>query len=168
MRYFRPLVGVARGRVHPARCREAGPEDIALEAFLEFCDRLARPDADRRFPRLHTRAHLWKLLVCFTVRAAFDFQQKQDRRAGLVRGESALGEEGLAVFPGREPAPEFTAAVTELLDQLRDDTLRLVALRKMEGHTVADIARELDCSASSVERKLRTIRAIWRARGEVP
>jgi len=167
-RYFQPLVRVARGRVHPTRCREGGPEDIALEAFLEFCDRLARPDADQRFPQLHSRAHLWKLLVCFTVRTAFDFRQKQDRRAAVVRGESALGDDGLALFPGREPAPEFAAAVAELLDQLQDDALRAVALRKLEGHTVPEIARELDCSPSSVERKLRAIRAIWKAREEAP
>ena len=42
--------------------------------------------------------------------------------------------------------------------------LRTVALRKMEGFTVAEISRELDCSPSSVERKLRAIRAIWKSR----
>jgi DNA-directed RNA polymerase specialized sigma24 family protein len=167
-RYFQPLVRVARRRIHPARCREAGPEDVALEAFLEFCDRLAGPDTDRRFPRLQTRAQLWKLLVCFTVRTAFDFNQKQGRRAGVVRGESALGEEGLALFPDREPAPEFAAAVGELLDQLRDDKLRTVAQGRMEGRSVPEIARDLDCSASTVERKLRAIRAIWKAREEGP
>jgi RNA polymerase sigma factor (sigma-70 family) len=163
-RYFQPLVRVARGRVRPDRCRAAGAEDIALEAFLEFCDRLTRPDADRRFPRLSDREHLWKLLVCFTVRTAFDFNQKQARRGEVVRGESALGDEGFAPFAGREPAPEFAAAVAELLDQLQDDLLRAVALRKMEGYTVPEIARALDCSASTVERKLRAIRSIWRSR----
>jgi DNA-directed RNA polymerase specialized sigma24 family protein len=166
--YFQPLVRVAQRRVHPAHCRAAGPEDVALEAFLEFCDQLARPDADQRFPRLQNRKQLWKLLVCFTVRTAFDFTKKQERRAGVVRGESALGSAGLALLAGREPAPEFAAAVTELLNQLQDETLRDVALRKMEGWTVLEIARQLDCSASTVERKLRAIRAIWKAQDESP
>src|SRR5262249_36921007 len=108
--YFQELVRVARRRLHPARQRAAGAEDVALEAFLEFCEPVARPDPERHFPQLQTRAQLWKLLVCFTVRTAFDFNQKQERRAGVVVGESALGEE-LALFPGREPAPEFAAAV---------------------------------------------------------
>jgi RNA polymerase sigma factor (sigma-70 family) len=167
-RYFQPLVRTARGRLHPGRCRAAGAEDVALEAFLEFCDRLARPDAGQRFPQLQNREHLWKLLVCFTVRVAFDHNQKEARRGQAVRGESALGEEGFAPFAGREPAPEFEAAVAELLDRLRDDTLRMVALRKLEGFTVPEIARALDCSPSTVERKLRTIRAIWKAADEGP
>jgi RNA polymerase sigma factor (sigma-70 family) len=162
-RYFQPLVRVARGRLRRGGCRGAGAEDVALDAFLELCDRLARPDADRRFPRLDGRQQLWALLVCFTIRTAFDFNRKQARRDDVVRGESALDGDGLAGFAGREPAPEFAAAVAELLDRLRDDTLRTVALRKMEGLTVAEIARELDCSPSSVERKLRAIRALWQA-----
>jgi RNA polymerase sigma factor (sigma-70 family) len=165
-RYFQPLVRVARARAHPGRCRAHGPEDIALEAFLELCESLARPDAAERFPHLESREQLWKLLVCFTVRAAFDHNQKQARRAGTVRGESALGDEGPDGLAGREPAPEFAAAVGELLERLQDDTLRRVALRKMEGWTVAEIAREMDCSASTVERKLRAIRAIWKAKGQ--
>jgi RNA polymerase sigma factor (sigma-70 family) len=161
-RYFQPMVRVARGRMHTSRRRPAGSEDIALEAFLEFCDHLARPDSGRRFPQLATREQLWKLLACFTVRTAFDFNHKQARREKVVRGESALGEEGFAPFAGREPAPEFAAAVRELLDQLQDETLRTVALRKMAGCTVQEIAQELDCSASTVERKLRAIRSIWK------
>ncbi len=163
-RYFQPLVAVARRRVSSSAWRAAGPEDVALEAFLELCDRLARPDADHRFPELHNREQLWKLLVCFTVRTAFDYGKKQARRHEVVRGESGLGEDGLAGFAGREPSPEFAAVVTDLLDQLQDDSLRTVALRKMEGYSVAEIARALDCSPSTVERKLRAIRSIWRSR----
>jgi DNA-directed RNA polymerase specialized sigma24 family protein len=163
-KYFQPMVRVARGRLHPAGRRPAGSEDIALEAFLEFCGCLARPDSGKRFPQLGTREQLWKLLACFTVRTAFDFNHKQSRRERIVRGESALGEEGFAPLAGREPAPEFAAAVGELLEQLQDETLRTVALRKMEGCTVSEIARELDCSASTVERKLRAIRSIWKTR----
>src|SRR5262245_42887590 len=163
-RYFQPLVGVARRRVSSSAWRAAGPEDVALEAFLELCDRLARPDSAHRFPELQNRDQLWKLLVCFTVRTAFDYARKQARRHEVVRGESELGEEGFAPFAGRGPAPEFAAAVTDLLDQLRDDSLRAVALRKMEGYSVAEIAQALDCSPSTVERKLRAIRSIWRSR----
>ncbi len=163
-RYFQPMVRLARERIPPARRRPIGSEDIALEAFLDFCAQLARPDVDRHFPQLATREQLWKLLACFTLRTAFDFNHKQARREKVLRGESALGEEGFAPFAGREPAPEFALAVRELLDQLQDDTLRTVALRKMEGGTVPEIARELDCSPSTVERKLRAIRAIWKTK----
>jgi RNA polymerase sigma factor (sigma-70 family) len=160
-RYFQPLVQLARRRI-PSTRRVAGSEDIALDAFLEFCNCLSRPDADRRFPQLQTREQVWKLLVCFTIRTAFDQNRKQARREKIVRGES-LGDEGFAPFCSREPAPEFAVAVHELLDQLEDETLRTVALRKMEGFTVAEIARQLDCSPTTIERKLRAIRSIWKS-----
>lgn len=160
-RYFQPLVQLARSRSKPGRL--AGSEDIALEAFLEFCKCLARPDAGQRFPRLQTREHVWKLLACFTIRTAFDHNRKHTRQEKIVRGESALADGGFAHLASREAAPEFTTAVTELLDQLQDDSLRTVALRKMEGFTVPEIARKLDCSASTVERKLRAIRSLWKS-----
>lgn len=161
-RYFQPLVRLARSRNRPGR-RIAGSEDIALDAFLEFCECLASPDAERRFPHLQTREQLWKLLACFTIRTAFDQNRKQARREKIVRGESALGDEGFAPFSSRAPTSEFTAAVRELLDQLQDQSLRTVALRKMEGFTVGEIAKQMDCSTTTIERKLRAIRSIWKS-----
>lgn len=111
-----------------------------MEAFREFCACLARPDAEQRFPRLHDRTHLWKLLVCFTVRSALDFNKKAARRQRIVGGESVLGELGFTGLVGREPVPEFAAAVAELLEPLPDETLRQVALRTMEGYTQEEIA----------------------------
>jgi DNA-directed RNA polymerase specialized sigma24 family protein len=66
---------------------------------------------------------------------------------------------------GNEPTPEFCAAAIEsfrnLLDQLSEPALRSIALMKMEGYTNEEIARQLDCSLSTVERKLRRIRHEW-------
>ena len=66
---------------------------------------------------------------------------------------------------GDEPTPEFAAQVAEeyqrLLDLLGDETLRQVAVWKMEGLTNDEIAERLDCSRRTVARKLETIRIIW-------
>ena len=66
---------------------------------------------------------------------------------------------------GDEPTPEFAAQVAEeyqrLLDLLGDETLRQVAVWKMEGFTKDEMARRLDCSRRTVARKLETIRVIW-------
>ena len=48
-----------------------------------------------------------------------------------------------------------------LMDQLPDDTVRLVAARKLEGWTNADIAGELGVVERTVERKLGLVRACW-------
>jgi len=47
------------------------------------------------------------------------------------------------------------------LDRLGDDTLRSVALWKMEGHSEKEIAAQLGCAQRTVARKLRRIRILW-------
>jgi DNA-directed RNA polymerase specialized sigma24 family protein len=162
-RFYPALVRIAEARLHAALRRAIDGEDIVTQAVLELCDCLAREDAAERFPRLHNREQLWRLLVCFTARAAFDHNQKAARRAAVVAGESALGEEGFAALAGREPPPEFAAAVGDLLEKLPDDGLRQVALWKLEGCTNEEIARRLGRAVTTVEVKLKAIRALWKA-----
>jgi hypothetical protein len=59
--------------------------------------------------------------------------------AGEAEEESLLGQ-----LLSREPAPEVAAQVSEacarLLGRLGDDELRQVALLRMEGYTVEEVA----------------------------
>jgi DNA-directed RNA polymerase specialized sigma24 family protein len=150
----------------------ADEEDVALSAFDSFI-RGARAG---RFPQLLDSTDLWKLLVVITARKAADqvaSEQCLRRGGGKVRGESALlgavenaeGKRGIEEIVGDEPTPEFAAQVAEeyqrLLDVLGDETLRSVALWKLEGYSNEEIAGKLDCSLATVERKLRRIRHIW-------
>jgi hypothetical protein len=48
-----------------------------------------------------------------------------------------------------------------LLGLLGSDTLRSVALWKMEGLTNEEIAGRLGCVRFTVDRKLQTIRKVW-------
>jgi DNA-directed RNA polymerase specialized sigma24 family protein len=65
----------------------------------------------------------------------------------------------------REPTPAFAAGVTEqyqqLLARLGDAEFIRVASLKMEGYTNEEIARQLDCTTRTVERRLRIIRGLW-------
>src|SRR5437868_2890818 len=124
LRYFQPLVRLARGRLAAQACAARDAEDVALEAFWALCEQVARPTAAGRFPELHNRTHLWKLLACFTARRAFDLARKEGRRRRLVGDEGALGADGFEPFAGREPPPEFGAAVADLLECLPGDELR--------------------------------------------
>jgi DNA-directed RNA polymerase specialized sigma24 family protein len=161
-RYFRPMVRLAGSRLAAGGGQPADAEDVALDAFFELCQRLACPTSAQRFPQLLNRTHLWKLLACFTVREAFDLARKQSRRRHVVADEAALGPEGFEPFAGREPPPEFAAAVADLLDYLPGDQLRAVALGRMEGRTNPEIARRLGCALNTVERKLQVIRTLWK------
>lgn len=64
----------------------------------------------------------------------------------------------------REPEPEFVAMFNENLALamrgLAEPT-REVAILRMEGYEVREIAQQLDISVSSVERKLRVVRDAW-------
>ncbi|HEY2784002.1 MAG TPA: ECF-type sigma factor [Fimbriiglobus sp.] len=74
-------------------------------------------------------------------------------------------EAGIEQVVRNEPSPEFAAQVAEeyerLLGLLDDESLRKVAVWKMEGLTNDEIAERLGCSRRSVARKLETIRIIW-------
>src|SRR4029079_8585556 len=101
---------------------------------------------------------------------------RKKRGGGAVRGDSALagrpddeGPAGADRLPGAEPTPAFAAHAAEecrrLLDLLGDEGLRSVALWKMEGYTNAEIATRLGCVESTVERRLKVIRSLWRGEG---
>jgi DNA-directed RNA polymerase specialized sigma24 family protein len=160
-RYAQPLGRLAAARLKAGGGLAADAEDVALDAFFNLCEQLARPASAERFPDLQNRTHLWKLLACFTVREAFDLATKENRRRAIVEDESVLGVDGFAAFAGREPPPEFTAAVADLLEYLPSDQLRAVAIGKMEGRTNPEIARRLGCAVSTIERKLQVIRLLW-------
>jgi hypothetical protein len=136
-------------------------------------DKAADSDPLRsRFPRLSSRDDLWQLLVMLTARKAANqrkFLRANKRGGGKVRGESVFGlpasdgelrgvDQVSAQSPPPELAIEMAEEVGQLLDRLDDDVIRLVAFFKFEGRTNNEIAAALDCSITSVERKLRIVR----------
>ena len=160
-RYFRRLVGLARKRLRGARHRAADEEDVALSAFDSFC----RCAEAGRFPQLGDRDSLWRLLVTITARKAAHLvrdegRQKRDGGAPVADAEAVLAE-----VLSREPSPEFAAEVVEecqrLLGRLGDRELEAVALLRMEGYTVEEVAEKLGCAPRSVKRKLALIRVVW-------
>jgi DNA-directed RNA polymerase specialized sigma24 family protein len=169
-RYFERLVRLAAARLPAHSRRSFDEEDVALSAFQSFCDRAGRG----QFPQLSDRDDLWRLLATITVRKALDTirqQSRQKRGGGQVLGESALlvgagtEGEGLAEVLSREPTPDEVAGFAEdyhrFLARLQEPPLRTIALRRLEGQTTREIARALDVSTKTVERKLQLIRAIW-------
>jgi DNA-directed RNA polymerase specialized sigma24 family protein len=170
-RYFQSLVRLARARLRATPRTAADEEDVALSAFDSFCAGAVRG----RFPQLADRDDLWRVLVTITARKAVDQAQHERRRkrgGGRVLGESdlAASEPGgsggaLGQAPGREPTPEFAAMVAEecrrRLDALDDETLRQIALWRMEGQTNEEIAERLGCSLRTVTNKLKLIRMKW-------
>ncbi|MHB1426337.1 MAG: ECF-type sigma factor [Gemmataceae bacterium] len=161
-RYFERLVELARARLVNAPRRAADEEDVALSAFHSFCRAAERG----RFPKLEDRDDLWCLLATFTRRKAAHLLRDGNRlkRSG---GNNPDDDESvdLELIAAAEPGPELLAEMAEecrrLLERLGEETLRTVAVWKMEGYTNEEIAGKLDCVPRTVERKLQLIRSIW-------
>jgi DNA-directed RNA polymerase specialized sigma24 family protein len=177
-RYFSRLVVVARSKLKRMRRSTADQdeEDAALSAFNSFCAGAAKG----QFPQLADREDLWRLLVVITARKAMaqaNREGRQKRGGGRVVEEAVLvgkgiegGEgsiAGLERIAAAGPTPEFAAMMAEecrrLLDALGDESLRQVALSRMEGYNNDEIADQLGCARRTVARRLELIRKTWMA-----
>jgi DNA-directed RNA polymerase specialized sigma24 family protein len=164
---FLRLVDLARKRLRQAPVLARDEEDVALSVFDTFC----RNAADGRFPQLVDRDDLWRLLAVITARKASHLLRDESRqkRAAAVRLSRDDQARLLEQVFSREPSPELAAQITEeyerLLRLLTNDTLRQVAVWRMEGHTVEEIAQKIGCVPRSVKRKLAVIRNLWESEG---
>lgn len=160
-RYFQRLVRQAQARLAPRFRRSADEEDVALSAFRSFF----RCVEEGRFPRLNDRDDLWRILLTITERKAFGHIRHESREKRGGGNIQDADEEGGAEPTCPEPTPAFTAELVEevqtRLNALPDDTLREIAIRKMEGFTIEEIATVLACSPRSVKRKIQVIRSLW-------
>jgi DNA-directed RNA polymerase specialized sigma24 family protein len=169
--YYDRVVNLARRKLAQSPRRVADEEDVALSAFHSFWAGVE----EARFPQLKDRQDLWRLLVVITCRKAGRLKQgqlRQKRGGGRVRGESAFfspggedGDFGIDNIGAVQPGPASTAELAEqfhrLLDLLGDDSLRELALLKLQGFTHDEIAERLQCGLRTVERRLRLIRVFW-------
>jgi RNA polymerase sigma factor (sigma-70 family) len=167
-RYYQRLLELASRRLPANIRRDFDEEDVALSAI----DSLCRGMAQGRFPNLADLDSLWALLIVITkrkCRARVRHHMAQKRGGGKTRGESAFNTAkdgaGISEEISQEPSPEFVAQMTEevtlLLDQLHDDVTRQLAVLKLEGYTNVEAAQHLNCSQTTVERRLRLIRKTW-------
>jgi DNA-directed RNA polymerase specialized sigma24 family protein len=169
--YFHRLVRLAYAELRNISRRAVNEEDVALSAFASFC----RGAENGRFSQLRDRNNLWPLLIVITKRKAIALRRhvhSLKEGGGKVRGESAFrcAQGSDASVPGiqrvvdPEPTPELAAQLAEehqrLLDLLGDETLRQIAIWKMEGYTDKEVAAKLNCGLRNVERKLQRIRSI--------
>jgi len=162
-RYFGQMVDLARKRLRHSAQRETA-EDAALSAFDAFC----RGASDGRFPRLDDRDSLWSLLVVITTRKAARHARdagRQKRGGNLAEVSGSGAEPHLEQIVSREPTPEFAAEAAEecrrLLRLLADPELENIALLKMEGHSIEEIAQKLGYVPRTIKRKMHLIRSLW-------
>jgi RNA polymerase sigma factor (sigma-70 family) len=163
-RYYEQLVQLAQKRLRGAPRRMADEEDVVQSAFATFCHRLE----EGRFPQLQNRDDLWRLLVVITARKVITYRRREAalKRGGAVANLRAdVSAYDVEAIVGNEPTPEFAVqtadTLRDLLGSLPTQSVRDLALRKMEGFTNEEAAAELGCSLRTVERRLKLIRKLW-------
>jgi DNA-directed RNA polymerase specialized sigma24 family protein len=171
--YFGRLVRLARDHLRARPRPVADEEDVALSAFDSF----VRAAEAGRFPRLNSRDDLWQVLFVLTARKAVDLIEKETtQKAGggrvvhisaLGASDGGSGAEVTAQAAGPSPADVVAMAegLERMLEVLGREDLRQVVVWRMEGYTNEEIAARLNRSVATVERKLQTVRAIYRDAG---
>lgn len=171
-RYADRLTELARRKLGDAPKRIADEDDVAQSVFHLLC----RGAQAGRLQNLHGRDELWWWLLMTTRQKSVDYVRRetaqkrgggrvQPLNAGRPPGDSS-GELAWDDVVGAAPTPEFLVTLQEqnerMLGLLRDDCLRSIAMWRMEGFTVSEIAGKLAIGVRAVERKLRLIRDKWR------
>lgn len=158
-RYFERVVRLAKHRlIHDAAYDE---EDLATSVL----GALYNAAADGRYETLADRDELWALLLVLSQRKMIDRARRmnaQRRTSTQISGANQLPVESLA---SSEATPELSATVKDecqhLLQLLGDETLQDIALLKLDGHTIPEIAAQLSLGQRTVSRKLLLIRKAW-------
>lgn len=169
-RYSATLQRLIRNRYPQAFNAAADEEDLVQSVFQALWTGAAVGQWDS----VQDRTELWWLLLAITRRKAISRQAYNSR---LKRGENTL------VFSELETASQNSsmnrpldikgdAAPAELilmlqeeqerlLQRLRDDVLRSIAVWKLEGYTHVEIAAKLGVTPRTIIRKLSLIREDW-------
>lgn len=164
--FFDRLVRFAKNKMRGISTAISDEEDVALSVLKSVCIGLKAG----RFSDLQSSESLWRMLLVICGRKI------SNQRAFLSRGKRnqqqqvALDSDDqlFADLISHEPTPELAMELTEnmnrLLELLERDELKEIAILKMQGYTNQEISLQQKWSVSTVERKLRTIRTLWKNR----
>ena len=131
------------------------PEDIVQSVFRCFFH-----DASRGLYQAPAGAGLWRLLVVIALnklRARCAYHRAACRDARQTRGGDTLAELQDVLGDPADDTAHFDLVVREALERLPLPHRDVVALR-LEGHAVADVARQLGRSERTVEPLLQECR----------
>lgn len=165
---YERIVTYARGRIAVKDQRVADEEDIAQSAMKSFF----RAAEAGRFRTLTNSDELWRILITVMARKSHALQQRQaaeKRGDGQVRGDSVFRLVAQGRISGtnfadlRRFVDELLGECRERIEALPDEILRTIAVKRMEGFQVTEIAVEMSLSVATIKRKLARIRDLWAA-----
>jgi RNA polymerase sigma factor (sigma-70 family) len=168
-RFFESLVCYANRRLgdHP-RLIGTG-EDVAASVF----ESLWRGCEAGRFQEVGSQSELWWTLLKMARQKCIDhtrreMAQKRGGRETILPLEQTVEDpRGLyQALVSDTPEPQYLAIIAEetrrCLSLLRDTNQQRIAALTMEGYSPTEIAGMVDLSESSIRRKLRIIKKMWK------
>lgn len=162
--FFGRLVEFARAKLRGSSKVVSDEEDVALSVLKSVCIGIRAG----RFADLESSESLWRMLLVVCGRKISNHRAFNNRAKRDVKNQVAIDSDNHWVHSliSQEPTPEMAAELTEnlsvLLEGLERPELKEIAILKMQGYTNEEMGIKLDCSLSTIERKLRTIRALWK------
>jgi RNA polymerase sigma-70 factor (ECF subfamily) len=154
-RYAVRLARLAEQRLSQKLAARVDGEDVVQSVFRTFFARTARGEF-----RIDDSAAVWKLLVKLTLRKARAQARRHLAEKRDAGGEVRMEEGAPAGSPSPEPGP---AEAAELVDQIEHLLRGLPGLhchvleRRLQRHTVAEIADDLAVSRQTVYRALELL-----------
>lgn len=164
-RYTPELLGLIAARMNQRLQQRVAPEDILQDVLLSFCNRQRRGDYT-----LANRDEFLDLIVTISLNKVCSAARREQRLRRDARREQSFDaptHAGLSPIDPADPRvaqPDVVAEVAEEIERLLaglPPECREVALLRLEGYTTAEIARKLDRTPRTVERRLGRVRELW-------
>lgn len=155
-RYVHQLVLLAQRHLSDQLAGRLDGEDIVQSALRSFFSREARGEF-----QIDSSAQLCRLLVKMTINKARAKARHHTARRRSVSSEAPIGDELLAETISREPSPDEVASMIDQVDTVLrglPDLYGSILRKRLEGHSVGEIARELAVSRQTVYRALDLLR----------
>lgn len=153
------LVRFARNRLKGLPPQIADDEGAVVSAFRSFFSGVR----GRQYDRLENREDLWRVLATITARKAIAQYRRHWKQSGERDHVQRVPD--FERIASADPSPVEVAAFLDdcraRVDRLENETLRRIALLKLEGHTTGEIAERLGVHVRSVQRKLKLIETQW-------
>lgn len=164
-RYTPELLSLIAGRMQRFLHQRIAPEDILQDVLLSFCKRLGEGGFD-----LKNRDQFLNLIVTIALNKLCSAARREQRQRRDVRRELSLNspdeDGGLAIDPidPHSSPPDVVTEIAEEIERLLTMLpveCREVASLRLEGFSTKDIARKVNRTCRTVERRMELIRELW-------
>ena len=163
-RYTPELLALITARLHHRLQHRVAPEDILQDVLFSFCKRQQRSGY-----ALANRDQFLNLVVTIALNKICSAGRRELRQRRDLRREQPVGRgpgEGTPLDPTDPHAtPDVAVEIAEQIELLMrrlPPECREVVLLRLEGQTVEEIARRIDRTPRTVERRLERVRELWR------